>query len=166
MQLEPAAIGGVVVELVFLAGELRRDPFIAPVRVARVLGARGAQRNHVQRRIGGKGLDRELGEDLVGRVQHVFAARRRGVGEDPPQLCPPGQVGVVRVLPPRFRAGGDRQQQRGYVDARAELRPRLARGVREDPAQVLHDQRHARGLLVGARALTAKSMRGAVLAVV
>ena len=57
-------------------------PSSGQLRVGRVLGFGRAHRDDVQRRVGGVGLDRELGDDLVGGVQHVVAPGRCGVGED------------------------------------------------------------------------------------
>jgi hypothetical protein len=63
-------------------------------------------------------------------------------------------------------SGANRQQQRRDVDARAQLGAGLGRRGGELAAQVLDEQRHADGLLVGARALAPQAVRATVLAVV
>jgi len=100
VQLQPSAVRAVVIQLAFLTTGERIDAFGGPVGVGRVLGLRRAQRNHVQRRVGRIRFDRELGHGLIGGVQHIGAPRRSGVGENPGDVEPVGEVGVVGLAPP------------------------------------------------------------------
>ncbi len=75
-------------------------------------------------------------------------------------------MGVVGLSAPGVRAGGDRQQQRGHVDARAHLGSHHPGRARDRCSRILHQQRHADGLLVGAGPLAAQPVGRPVLPVV
>ena len=166
MELQAPAVGAVVVQLAFLSPRERFDALRRPVRVRRELRRGRAQRDDVQRRIGRVGLDRELGHGLVGRVQHVGAARCGGVGEDSGEVGPAGDVGVVGFATPVLGSAGDREQQRREVDAGGELLADALGGAGEHATGILDEQRDADALLVGAGALAPQPVRAAVLAVI
>jgi hypothetical protein len=75
-ELEAAALRAVVVELGFGSLVQRVDDPVRPARVGRVLGRMRAQADDVQRRGGVVGFDRELGDDLICGVEHVWPTRR------------------------------------------------------------------------------------------